>query len=266
VLVTGGGKGIGRMITEGFSRNGATVFISSRGQCDDAAAELNRTAGKGGRVIALPPIDLGTMDGVRKLAADLKAELHRQRGVEALDVIVHNSGTTWGEEFSKHSEKGWDRVMNLNVKGVFFLTQALLPLLEQAVAVSKSHASIISIGSIAGLHNQVFPTFGYDASKAAVHHLTRSFAAHFASKRITANSIAPGLVPSNMSKQLTAYLSEEELHSLIPLGRPGSPTDMAGIAIYFASQAGAWTTGVTVPVDGGDLVVGMKPAITKSKL
>lgn len=258
VLVTGGGRGIGRMIAEGFSRNGATVFISSRTQkqCDDAAVEMNANASGGGRVIALPAMDLGTMEGVKKLALDLRASLKQLRGVEALDVLVHNSGISWGEEFSKFSEKGWDRVMDLNVKAVFFLTQALAPLLVEASSLSKGHASIITVGSIAGLHNQPFPTFSYDTSKAAVHHLTRHFAAIFAANRITCNSLAPGLVPSKMSNQLKTYLTHEQLTTGIPLGRVGKPTDMAGLCIYFASKAGEWTTGVTVQVDGGATVGG----------
>lgn len=259
VLVTGGGRGIGRMITEGFSRNGATVFISSRNQkqCDEAAADINaHGVAKGGRVVALPAVDLASMEGVKKLSEDLRASLKKLRGVEALDVLVHNSGMSWGEEFAKFSEKGWDRVMDLNVKGVFFLTQALVPLLVEGTRISKGHASIISVGSIAGLHTQPFPTFSYDTSKAAVHHLTRHFAAVFGSERITCNSLAPGLVPSKMSAQLKTYLSEEAMVSAIPLGRVGMPSDMAGLCIYFASKAGEWTTGTTVQVDGGQTAGG----------
>jgi NAD(P)-dependent dehydrogenase (short-subunit alcohol dehydrogenase family) len=172
-----------------------------------------------------------------------------------------------------------------NVKAVFFLTQALASALEEAAKRSKSRSSIISVGSIAGLGNQPFPTYSYDASKSAVHHLTRHFAASFASRNITANSIAPGLVPSKvmiaclllcatvinhhfqqMSKQLLTYSTADQLLEGIPLGRQGIPSDMAGLCIYFASKAGEWVTGQTTAVDGGAVVSGHSSGKAKSKL
>lgn len=255
VLVTGGGRGIGLMIAAGFASNGATVFISSRDgpACEKTAAELSKETG--GQVIALPPVDLATLDGVKNLAASVKDALMATRKEFALDVLVNNSGVSWGEGFETFSEKGWDKVIDTNVKAVFFLTQALAPALE-AGAKKGTHASVINVGSIAGLSNQPLPTFSYDTSKAAVHHLGRHLASTLASRKITVNNIAPGLVPSKMSKQLQVYTTEDKLTQAIPLKRQGRPSDMAGLCIYFAAPSGAWTTGTTVAVDGGALVSG----------
>jgi NAD(P)-dependent dehydrogenase (short-subunit alcohol dehydrogenase family) len=142
VLVTGGGRGIGQMITEGFAANGATVFITSRNEqaCVDSARTIS--AKTGGRVIALPASDLATYEGVQKCAVATREALQRERGAVALDVLVNNSGVSWGEPLETFPEKGWDKVMDTNVKGIFFLTQALLPALRKA-AESTSHASIM---------------------------------------------------------------------------------------------------------------------------
>ena len=148
--------------------------------------------------------------------------------------------------------QAWAKVFNLNVKTVFSLTRALLPLLE-AAATDESPARVVNIGSIVGLHHQPVPTYAYDASKAAVHSLTKKLAGELAERRVTVNAIAPGFVPSRMSNQLLTYASKEALESAIPLGRLGSPEDMAGAAIWLSSRAGAWVTGAVVPVDGGSL-------------
>jgi NAD(P)-dependent dehydrogenase (short-subunit alcohol dehydrogenase family) len=198
VVVTGGGSGIGRMISTGFARAGCRVFISSRKyeKCVKAAKEISAEC-KCGSCEALPSVDLGKGEkACEAFLAALKA-----RGVTKLDVLVNNSGCSWGEPFEKYSEKGFDKVMNLNVKGLFFLTKVLAPLLAEA-GTADSPARVINIGSIAGLRPQKVPTFAYDASKAAVHHLTRQMAGTLAVDNITVNAIAPGLVPSNMSKQV----------------------------------------------------------------
>lgn len=165
VFVSGGGRGIGRMITEGFASNGAVVMISSRKQkqCEDAARDIS--AATGGKVIALPSVDLATLKGVEECAQHIRAALVQHRGEAALDVLVNNSGVSWGEPLESFPELGWDKVMNTNVKAVFFLTRALVPLLEAAAANNTSHAAVINVGSIAGLSNQPYPTFSYDASK-----------------------------------------------------------------------------------------------------
>ena len=261
VFVSGGGRGIGYMIASGFAANGAIVFISSRKEkaCQEAAAKISSETG--GKVFALPGVDLSQVAGVEKCVEYLKEALMKHRGRVSLDVLVNNSGVSWGEPLATFSEVGWNKVMDTNVRAVFFLTKLLVPALEDA-ANHSTHASVINVGSIAGLQTQPFPTFSYDTSKAAVHHLGRHFASALGSSRITVNNLAPGLVPSNMSDQLKVYSSDDEMIGGIPLGRKGQPQDMAGICILFASHAGAWTTGTTVPVDGGHCVAGAP----KSKL
>jgi len=251
VLVTGGGRGIGYYIANGFVTNGATVYITSRTfeTCQQAATELTK---KGpGKCIALPSRDLATASACQSVAEELKKKETR------LDILVNNSGTSWGEPLEKHSEKGFDKVFDLNVKGLFFMIQACLPLLNEA-AKDDDPARIINIGSIAGLGSNFGPTYAYDASKAAVHHLTRKLAGELSTRRITVNAIAPGFVPSKMSDQLLTYASKEEWQSNIPLGRLGTPEDMAAIAIYLSSRAGAWVTGAIVPVDGGAVIAPSK--------
>lgn len=251
VLVTGGGRGIGRMIAEGFAKAGAQVFITSRKfvKCQAAAAAISRAVGRTNAVEALPGVDLGK--GEQACAAVVRSL--SSKGVEKLDVLVNNSGCSWGEPLEKYQEKGFDKVMNLNVKGLFFLTKLLLPLLS-AAGTADNPARVINIGSVAGIRPQKVPTFAYDASKAAVHHLTRQMAAWLAPENVTCNVIAPGLVPSAMSKQLETYASQEQILSSIPLGRVGAPADMAGAAIFLSSKAGAWCTGIVLVVDGGALV------------
>jgi NAD(P)-dependent dehydrogenase (short-subunit alcohol dehydrogenase family) len=244
VLVTGGGRGIGLYIAQGFVANGAVVYITSRDHaaCTATAAELTH---KGpGKCIALPSVDISNAKECALLIS------HLQKYTDKLHVLVNNSGASWGEPFAKYSETGWDKVMDLNLKGLFFVTQATLPILQKA-ATNEDPARIINIGSIFGIAPQQFPTYAYDISKAGVHHLTKKLATELGSgeKKITVNAIAPGVVPTKMSKGLTVYKSEGELLPI--LNRTGTATDMAGAAIYLASRAGAWTTGAIISVDGG---------------
>lgn len=252
VLVTGGARGIGLMIAAGFVANGARVYIASRSKdaCEAAAKQL--TAEGPGTCVALSE-DLSTEAGCVNLAKMFRAREER------LHVLVNNSGTSWGAPLEKHSERGWDKVYALNVKGIFFLTRELLPALD-AGSTTTDPARVINIGSIAGERPQVFPTYAYDASKAAVHHITRKLADELADRRqkgghaITVNAIAPGYVPSAMSDGLAMYKESEEIaKSGIPLRRKGAPQDMAGAALFLSSNAGAWITGTTVRVDGGFL-------------
>ena len=252
--MTGGSSGIGTMIAAGFVQNGAKVYISSRkaSECSKVASSLTKQGP--GVCIALPE-DLSTEKGVLALAEKfLKLE-------EKLHVLVNNSGISWGASFESFPDHAWDKVLALNLKTVFNLTRAVLPALEKAGTL-QDPARVINIGSIAGIKPQVAPTYSYDCSKAAVHSLTQKLAAEFASKKIpiTVNAIAPGLVPSKMSKQLLVYASEEDqkkgvtaLGRIIPLGRVGCEGDMAGAALFFASRAGSWLTGVILAVDGGAL-------------
>lgn len=239
-LVTGGSRGIGEMIAEGFVANGVKTYISSRNAevCDATAARLSEQ----GECISIPA-DLSTGDGIAALVGEIKSRESQ------LDILVNNAGATWAAPIEEFPEKGWDKVMDINVKGPFFLTQALLPLLE-AAASPEDPARIINIGSIDGLNVNRFPTYSYGASKAAVHHLTRTLAAHLAARHITANAIAPGPFPSKMMAH-TLETMGEEIRQGVPLKRIGEPADMAGAAIYLASRAGSYVSGVVLAVDGG---------------
>jgi len=238
-LVTGGSRGIGLMIARGFVEAGARVYIASRKAevCDRVAAEL---AGAG-TCMSLPA-DLSTEAGARALADALAAR------EEKLDVLVNNAGANWGAPLAEYPDSAWDKVLALNVKSVFHLSRFLLPLLEQAVRPGDP-ARIINIGSIDGLHAPVLETYAYSASKAAVHHLTRVLARRLA-PRITVNAVAPGPFESKMMAE-TLQRFRDAIVGSCPLGRIGEPEDMAGVAIYLASRAGAYVTGAVIPVDGG---------------
>ena len=238
-LVTGGSRGIGRMIASGFVDAGATVYISSRKRevCDAVAAELAAS----GRCVSLPA-DLSSEKGCRRLAAAL-AEREA-----TLDILVNNAGATWGAPLEDFDESAWERVLALNVKGVFHLTKALLPQLR-AAGTEAEPARVINIGSIDGLTVPVLETYSYSASKAAVHHLTRHLAKALA-PTVTVNAIAPGPFESKMmAATLEAF--GEQIAASNPLKRIGRPDDMAGTAIFLASRAGAYLTGAVIPVDGG---------------
>jgi NAD(P)-dependent dehydrogenase (short-subunit alcohol dehydrogenase family) len=236
-LVTGGSRGIGRMIAEGFVASGAKVYVSSRraDACEATAAALGPNA------IPLPH-DVSTVDGCRALAADLAAREPR------LDILVNNAGAAWGEPFESFPEKGWDKVMDLNVKSPFFLTQALHDLLK-AGASAERPAKVINITSIDGQRLNAWETYSYQASKAALIHLTRRMAARLVRDQIHVTSIAPGAFPSDMNKAARDHGGT--VAQAIPARRIGVAEDMAGAAIYLASRAGDYLVGETVTVDGG---------------
>ena len=239
-VVTGGSRGIGEMIAQGFVANGVKTYISSRKAeaCDATAKRLAQI----GECLSIPA-DLSTKDGVDRLVDELTDREER------LDILVNNAGATWGAPIEEFPESGWDKVMTINVKSPFFLTQALLPLLEKAAS-ADDPARIIMVGSIDGLNVNQLPTFSYGPSKAAVHHLARTLATHLAHRNITVNAIAPGPFPSKMMAA-TLETMGEQIRKGVPLQRIGQPEDMAGIAIYLASKAGSYVTGVIIPVDGG---------------
>jgi NAD(P)-dependent dehydrogenase (short-subunit alcohol dehydrogenase family) len=243
-LVTGGSRGIGEMIARGLVENGARVYISSRKAdvCDAIAAELSQN----GTCVSLPA-DLSQMSEIERVANELAARESK------LDILVNNAGAVWGETFDRFSEKGWDRVMDLNVKSLFFLTQKLGPLLFKAGS-ADDPARVINIGSIDGLQAPVFENYSYSASKAAVHQLTMHLARHLAGRHVAVNAIAPGFFPS----QMTAFMDEnlDQVLPQIPLHRVGTPEDMAGTVLFLASRAGAYLCGSVVKVDGGLLVGG----------
>jgi len=239
-LVTGGSRGIGEMIAHGFVASGVKTYISAR-KADACNATAERLSGVG-QCISIPA-DLSTLGGISKLVGKIKAMESK------LDILVNNAGATWGAAIEDFPESAWDKVMDINVKGPFFLTQALLAMLE-ASATDADPARIINVGSVDGLNVNRLPTFCYGPSKAAVHHLTRTLATHLAERKITVNAIAPGPF---RSKMMAATLERhgEQIRKGVPLGRIGEPEDMAGAAIYLASRASTYVTGVVIPVDGG---------------
>jgi NAD(P)-dependent dehydrogenase (short-subunit alcohol dehydrogenase family) len=237
-LITGGSRGIGRMIAEGFLAAGAArVYITARkaAEVEAAAAEL------GPRCIALPG-DVGDMAGIEALAAELTAREAR------LDILVNNAGVAWGAPFDAFPESGWDKVMELNVRTPFFLTQKLHALLR-AGASAEQPAKVINIASVDGMKLNPWETYPYQASKAALIHLTGRMAARLAGEQILVSAIAPGMFPSKMNR--AADQGEEHVAARIPAGRVGRGEDMAGAAVYLASRAGDYVVGSTLVVDGG---------------
>ena len=242
-LVTGGSRGIGFMIAGQFLEAGAArVYICARRAeaCEAAAAEL----GKRGECMAVP-CDVGSREGVETLAQAIETREDR------LHILVNNAGIAWGAPVDTHPVEQVDRVLQVNVRGVFHCTQRLLPLLR-AAASADDPARVINIGSVDGLAIPFWPNFGYSASKAAVHMLTRHLAHALVGDHITVNAIAPGLFPSRMTRWVfdSAELEEQTVQA-IPMRRAGTAEDVGGAAIYLASRAGAYLTGVVIPVAGG---------------
>ncbi|MFN6935570.1 MAG: SDR family oxidoreductase [Tsuneonella sp.] len=237
-LVTGGSRGIGRMIVEGFLAAGIErVYITARkgGELHEAAEEL------GDRVIPIQG-DISTMAGIEELAAEIAGKEGK------LDILVNNAGAAWGADFEDFPEDGWDKVMDLNVKTPFFLTQKLHGLLKAAA--SQDHpAKVINITSVDGQRVNPWETYSYQASKAALIHLTRRMAARLVKDHIYVTSLAPGAFPSNMNKAARDHADRSAAG--IPNKRVGDKWDMGGTAVYLASRAGDYTVGETLTVDGG---------------
>lgn len=239
-LVTGGAKGIGAMMTRGLIESGAKVYVSSRSA--EACTQFAQEMSEFGECIALPT-NLLESDQVAELIATLeKREDH-------LDILINNSGATWGAPIESFPEKGWDKVMDLNVKSLFFLTQGLLPLLTKNAS-PQNPSRIINISSVASFIHGGLQAISYNASKAAVNSVTKVLANELAKKQVLVNAIAPGLFPSKMS----SHFDYEKESAGIPLGRIGQPTDIAGLAIFLCSKASSFMTGNIIPLDGGALV------------
>jgi NAD(P)-dependent dehydrogenase (short-subunit alcohol dehydrogenase family) len=225
-LVTGGSRGIGLMIARGYIAAGAKVYLSSRkaNVCEAAAKDLSHD----GECLSLPA-DLSTEAECLRLAGEIQA----REG--ALHILVNNAGTNWGAPLETYPDAAWDKVYALNVKGIFHLTRACLPLLEKGTRPGDP-ARVINIGSVDGIKPPMFENFAYSASKAAVHHLTRVLASRFAGRGITVNAIAPGPFESKMMAATLAQL-REAIEAAVPLHRIGEPEDMAGASIFLASRA-----------------------------
>jgi NAD(P)-dependent dehydrogenase (short-subunit alcohol dehydrogenase family) len=248
-LVTGGSRGIGKMIAKGFLEYGAKVYISARKAeaCDATARELTRD---GMTCISLPH-DISSLDGCRALATEVA-----QREGGKLDILVNNAGAAWAAEFDEFPEHGWDKVMNLNVKSPFFLTQALHGALKAAGS-DERPAKVINIASIDGIKLNPLETYSYHASKAALIYLTRRMAAKLVADKIIVTAIAPGPFASEMNRAARDHA--EMVAARTPLRRIGSDEDMAGTAIFLASRAGDYVVGDTIAVDGGIAYASLMP-------
>jgi NAD(P)-dependent dehydrogenase (short-subunit alcohol dehydrogenase family) len=239
-VVTGGSRGIGLMIARGLVQAGARVYISSRKA--DACAAAAAGLGEYGEARAVPA-DLSGEAECARLAAEV-AERE-----EAVHVLVNNAGATWGAPLAEYPAAAWDKVADLNLKAPFYLTRAFLPLLEAAGS-QDDPARVINIGSIDGLHVPAFQTYAYSATKAGLHHLTRVLARELGPRHVTVNAVAPGPFESKMMA-VTLERFGDTIAEAAPLRRIGRPDDMAGVAVYLASRAGAYVTGAVIPVDGG---------------
>ena len=249
VVITGGSRGIGEMLAAGYLANGAKVIISSRKEkaCEETVERLKGEYG--GEIYAIPS-DVGQMVGIEHLAGEIA------KREEKVDVLINNAGVAWGSPLDDFPEHGWDKVMDVNVKGVFFLTQKLMPLLRKSAS-ADNPARVINIASIDGMHTSPMSGYAYGTSKAAVIHLTRFMGSQLAKEHILVNGIAPGPFPTYMLSTGVGFKGETEgvdwdaIGSRSPSGRVGKPEDIAGLAMFLSSQASAYINGHTIPCDGG---------------
>jgi NAD(P)-dependent dehydrogenase (short-subunit alcohol dehydrogenase family) len=247
-LVTGAATGIGRMAAMALVKAGATVMIASRkgADCEKTAADIN-ALGAPGRAEGFAG-DVSYEAGVLALADAVKQRTDR------LDILINNAGASWGEPFATFPYAGWAKVLNVNVAGLFHLTRELMPLLERAGSVDDP-SRIINLGSVMGTQPLADDAYSYTASKAAVHHLTRTLAGEFAGRHVTVNAFAPGPFQSRMTAFATATDAQvQKVGARVPLGRIGRPDDIAGATLYLCSRAGSYVTGAILPIDGGQSV------------
>ena len=255
-LVTGGASGLGRICAEALLSAGARVLIASRkvDVCEQVAAELSAIGpcqGFGGTV--------ASEAGVAALADEVR------RRTSELHILVNNAGVSWGEPFERFPWKAWERVMSVNVAGLFTLTRDLAPMLFAAASADRP-STVINLGSVMGHATQAENAYSYSASKAAVHHLTRILASEFAPNQVTVNAIAPGPFPTNMTRfAIGDEAGRARAAKAAPMGRVGRPEDMAGTLLYLAGRAGAYTTGAVLPLDGGMSVAASRPMFSEGE-
>ncbi|WP_199554493.1 SDR family oxidoreductase [Sandaracinobacteroides hominis] len=238
VVITGGSRGIGEMIARAYVENGAQVILTSR-----KASDVEGLAAKLGSAATAIPADLSQMSEIDRFAAEVA------RIAPKVHILFNNAGASWGASIDDFPEIGWDKVMDINVKSVFFLTQRLLPQLE-AAATAEDNARVINIGSIDGQHVSPIETYSYAASKAGVLHMTRMMAKNLARRNIAVNAIAPGYFPSKMTAGIADQINNESL-SVTPMARWGTAEDMAGVALFLGSKASGYLCGATITADGG---------------
>ncbi len=242
-LVTGGSGGIGLMIANALAQAGCRLFICSRkvAACE-AAAEALRVHGTEVTAIAA---DIGTEEGIARVAEAVNA-------AGPLHILVNNAGITWGGPIDSFSRSGFEKVLRLNLLGPFDLTRALLPALR-AAASREDPARVINIASIDGLRVPLWESYPYSATKAGLIHMGRHMAKFLAGENISVNAIAPGFFPSKMTASVIDLDNIDASEGVpSPLGhRIGTPEDIAGAVLYLSSRAGAWLSGVTIPVSGG---------------
>lgn len=242
-VVTGGSRGIGEMIAEGFVDAGARVIMTAR-KAEALQATADRLSTKGGDVTAIAG-DLSSPEGIDAFTSAVKEH------VESLDILVNNAGAAWGAPLGEYPVDGWDKVMNVNVRSVYYTTEGLVDLLR-AAGTDTDPARVINIGSVDGLRACEAEHYAYSTSKAAVHHLTRQLAKRLSGESVLVNAIAPGPFESKMTAFMLQDPGARELVTAqVPTGRIGEPDDIAGTAIFLASRAGAYITGATIPVGGG---------------
>lgn len=248
-LVTGGATGIGRMIATALVEAGATVMIASRKaeDCEKVAGEINEAAkasGAKGSVVGFGG-NVATEEGVLALASEVGSR------VDQLDILFNNAGTSWGAPLKEFPYSAWNRVLDLNVTGLFHLTQQLLPLLMKSGS-QDSPARVVNLGSVMGTAALGDGAYSYSASKAAVHQLTKIMAKELAHKHITFNAFAPGPFPSKMTAHATSTEEQRDVVAKsVPLGRVGTPDDIAAAALYLCGHGGSYVTGCILPIDGG---------------
>jgi 2-deoxy-D-gluconate 3-dehydrogenase len=253
-FVTGGSRGIGEMIASAYLANGAKVYISARkaDACDAKAIELSEKYSA--ECISIPG-DGSTVEGIEKLVEELTAYEPK------IDFLVNNAGASWGEPIDDFSESGWDKVMDINVKGLFYMTQKCLPLLR-ASGTQENPSRVINIGSIDGIGTPFYESYVYSSSKAAVHHLTRVLAARLVRDNILVNAIAPGAFPSNMLGAAVGH-DYSFIEKTNPVKRIGTAEDIGGLALYLSSRAGCYTVGETITCDGGAVCASGHALITE---